>query len=104
MERKALIWQGDETGAKFVEEEIPAELATTAEKWRSKLVEQICETDDTLINKFLAGEEPTVAELKTALRKAVIAYKLVPVYAGASLRNKGVQPMLDAIVEYLPSP
>ncbi len=104
LERKALIWQGDETGAKFVEEEIPAELATTAEKWRSKLVEQICETDDTLINKFLAGEEPTVAELKTALRKAVIAYKLVPVYAGASLRNKGVQPMLDAIVEYLPSP
>jgi elongation factor G len=104
LERKALIWHGDETGAKYTEEEIPSELVETAEKWRSKLVEQICETDDTLINKFLGGEEPSIAELKVALRKAVIAYKLVPVYSGASLRNKGVQPMLDAIVEYLPSP
>jgi elongation factor G len=104
LERKALIWQGDETGTKFTEEEVPAELKEKVEKWRAKLIEQICETDDALIEKFLAGEEPSVKELKTALRKAVISYKLVPVYAGASLRNKGVQPVLDAIVEYLPSP
>src|SRR3990170_4519651 len=104
LERQALIWQGDETGAKFTVEEAPQAMKETVEKWRAKLIEQICETDDQLIEKFLAGEEPTIAELKAALRRAVIAYKLVPVYAGASLRNKGVQPMLDAIVEYLPSP
>lgn len=104
LERKALIWHGDETGAKYTEEEVPEEMKEVVETWRAKLVEQICETDDDLLNKFLGGEEPTVAELKVALRKAVIAYKLVPVYCGASLRNKGVQPMLDAIVEYLPSP
>ena len=100
LERKALIWHGDETGAKYTEEEIPADMTEVVEKWRAKLLEQICETDDELLARFLNGEEPTVAELKAALRKAVIAYKLVPVYAGASLRNKGVQPMLDAIVEY----
>lgn len=104
LEKKALVWKGDETGAEYEEDAIPAEMAQTVEKWRAKLIEQICETDDALLEKFLAGEEPTIKELKTALRKAVIAYKLVPVYAGASLRNKGVQPMLDAIVEYLPSP
>ncbi|KKS33278.1 MAG: Elongation factor G [Candidatus Amesbacteria bacterium GW2011_GWA2_42_12] len=104
LERKALIWQGDETGAKFTEEEVPADMKEVVEKWRAKLVEQISETDDELLTKFLNGEEPTIKELKVALRKAVIAYKLVPVYSGASLRNKGVQPLLDAIVEYLPSP
>jgi len=104
LERKALIWQGDETGAKFTTEEVPADMKAVVEKWRSKLIEQISETDDDLIEKFLAGEEPTIAELKKALRKAVIAYKLVPIYAGASLRNKGVQPLLDAVIEYLPSP
>jgi elongation factor G len=104
LERQALIWQGDETGAKFTHEEVPAEMKEVVEKWRAKLIEQISETDDALINKFLAGEEPSIEELKKALRKAVIDYKLVPVYAGASLRNKGVQPLLDAIVEYLPSP
>jgi elongation factor G len=104
LERKAIIWHGDETGAKFTEEEVPTEMKDVVETWRAKLVEQICETDDELLTKFLNGQEPTVVELKLALRKAVIAYKLVPVYAGASLRNKGVQPLLDAIVEYLPSP
>jgi len=104
LERKALIWQGDETGAKFTTEEVPADMKEVVEKWRAKLIEQICETDDALIEKFLAGVEPTIVELKKALRRAVIEYKLVPVYAGASLRNKGVQPLLDAVVEYLPSP
>jgi elongation factor G len=104
LERKALVWPGDETGAKFEEVEIPADMKEKVEKWRAKLIEQICETDDELLTKFLNGEEPSIKEMKVALRKAVIAYKLVPVYSGASLRNKGVQPMLDAIVEYLPSP
>jgi elongation factor G len=104
LERKALVWQGDETGAKFTEEEVPADMKEKVEKWRAKLIEQICETDDKLLEQFLGGEEPEIKELKAALRRAVIAYKLVPIYAGASLRNKGVQPVLDAIVEYLPSP
>ncbi len=104
LERKAIIWHGDETGAKFTEEDVPAEMKDVVETWRTKLIEQISETDDALLTKFLNGEEPSIAELKIALRKAVIAYKLVPVYAGASLRNKGVQPLLDAVVDYLPSP
>jgi len=104
LERKALIWQGDETGANYIEIEIPPEIKEKVETWRAKLIEQICETDDALLEKFLGGEEPSIKELKAGMRKAVIDYKLVPVYCGASLRNKGVQPMLDAIVEYLPSP
>jgi len=74
------------------------------EEYRSKLIEKIAETDDALLEKYLGGEEPTVEELRKALRAAVIAYKLVPIYAGTSLRNKGVQPLLDAVVDYLPSP
>jgi elongation factor G len=68
------------------------------------LVEQICETDDALLEKFFSGEEPTVDELKAALRRATIGYKLVPIFCGSSLRNTGVQVLLDAVVEYLPSP
>lgn len=101
---KALVWQGDETGAKFVEEEIPADMKDEVESDREKLVEEISGTDDALMEKYLGGEEISVEELKSALRKAVIANKIVPVLAGSSLRNKGVQPMLDAVVEYLPSP
>ncbi len=103
--RKAMIWGSDELGAKYeVTDEIPQELKDQVEKSRSKLIELICETDDSLLEKYLNGTEPTLEELKTALRKATIAYKLVPVYCGTSLRNKGVQPLLDAIVDYLPSP
>ncbi len=69
-----------------------------------KLIEKIAETDDALTDKYLHGHEITNEELKTALRRAVIAYKLVPIFAGSSLRNKGVQPLLDAVVDYLPSP
>jgi len=102
--RKAFIWHSDDLGASFDTVEIPEELKTEVEEKRHKLIERIAETDDALIEKFLNGEEPTVEELKAALRRAVIAYKLVPVYAGTSLRNKGVQPLLDAVVDYLPSP
>ncbi len=102
--RKAMIWHSDDLGASFDEVEIPEELKAEVEEKRHNLIERIAETDDMLIEKFLNGEEPTVEELKAALRRAVIAYKLVPVYAGTSLRNKGVQPLLDAVVDYLPSP
>ena len=102
--RKAYVWGSDDLGATFDEIAIPADLTHEVEISRHALVERISETDDALIEKFLSGTEPTVEELKAALRRAVIAYKLVPIYAGSSLRNKGVQPLLDAVVDYLPSP
>ena len=113
---KAIVWTGDpsaslvqkdstsDTGAKFEEVEIPADMADQVKEAREKLVEEISGTDDVLMEKYLGGKEITVAELKQALRRAVIANKIVPVMAGSSLRNKGVQPMLDGVVEYLPSP
>ncbi len=103
--RQSFIWGSDELGAKYeVKDEVPEDMKAQVEEYRSKLIEKIAETDDTLLEKYLSGEEPTVEELRKALRAAVIAYKLVPMYAGTSLRNKGVQPLLDAIVDYLPSP
>jgi len=105
LERQSIVWQGDETGAKYVvSSDIPADMKDEVEKHRAKLVEVISETDDTLIEKFLNGEEPSLPELKAALRKATIGNILVPMYPGSSLRNKGVQPVLDAIVDFLPSP
>ncbi len=102
--KKAIIWEGDQTGANLTEVDIPADMKDEVEKYREKLVEEIAGTDDGLMEKYLGGQEISVEELKIALRKAVIDNKIVPVLAGSSLRNKGVQPMLDAVVEYLPSP
>ncbi len=103
--RKAIRWGGDELGAKYeVNDDIPEEMKVAVDEYRHKLIEKISETDDALLDKYLNGTEPSVEELRAALRRAVIAYKLVPIYAGTSLRNKGVQPLLDAVVEYLPSP
>ena len=102
---KAKIWDQDPQGIKYtVTDEIPADLKEKVAKYRSKMVEQIAENDDQMLNKYLNGEEITVEELKATLRKATIAYKIVPVYCGTSLRNKAVQPVLDAIVDFLPSP
>lgn len=101
---KAYIWLGDQTGAKFEEQPIPADMLEEVKKHREKLVEEIAATDEVLMEKFLNGEELSIDELKAALRKAVIKKLIVPVMAGSSLRNKGVQPMLDAVMEYLPSP
>ncbi|MEI6650209.1 MAG: elongation factor G [Candidatus Moraniibacteriota bacterium] len=91
-------------GEIVIEGEIPAELVEKAKTWREKLVEKVAETDDTLTEKFLGGEEISVAELKAAIRRGVIATKLIPVFTGTALRNKGVQLVLDAVVDYLPSP
>ncbi|RJR16274.1 elongation factor G [Candidatus Microgenomates bacterium] len=103
--RKAFVWGSDELGAKFdILDEIPEDLKEEVEKSRSELIERIAETDDQLLEKYLNGEELTLEEIKAALRRATIAYKLVPIYCGTSLRNKGVQPLLDAVVDYLPSP
>ncbi|MCR4324585.1 MAG: elongation factor G [Candidatus Curtissbacteria bacterium] len=103
--QKAYTWdEGDKSGMKFTEVPIPDSEKENVEKYRHELIEKIAEGDDTLLEKYLAGEELSVEELKKVLRKAVIDYKIVPVLAGSSLRNKGVQPLLDAVVEYLPSP
>ncbi len=103
MTMKAYTFDG-EMGEKVIEGEIPAEYADKAKEWREKMVEKISETDDALTEKYLNGEEISVAELKAALRKATIAVKLHPVMTGTALRNKGVQLVLDAVVDYLPSP
>jgi elongation factor G len=105
MEMKAYVWGGEDLGAKFdVTDEIPADMKAQVEEYRHKLIEKIAETDDSLTEKYLNGDKITNEELKAALRRAVIAYKLVPIFAGSSLRNKGVQPLLDAVIDYLPSP
>ena len=106
IEMKAKYWgEKDKQGIEFTESsEIPEDLKKKVIEQRAKLVEKIAETDDQLLDKYLNGKEITVSELKATLRKAVIAYKLIPVYCGTSLRNKAVQPVLDAVVDYLPSP
>ena len=100
---KAYTFSG-EMGIDVIEGEIPAELLDKAKEWREKMVEKVSETDDTLTEKFLNGEEISQEELKVAIRRATIATKLVPVFTGTALRNKGVQLVLDAVVDYLPSP
>lgn len=104
MDMKAYIWGSDELGAEFEATDIPEDMLEEVEKYRHKMIEKIAETDDVLLEKYLNGETPTTEELKKALRAAVIQYKLVPIFAGSSLRNKGVQPLLDAVIDYLPSP
>lgn len=105
LSKKSLVWGSDELGATFdISDEIPADMKDQVEEYRSKLIEQIAETDDALLEQYLEGKEPSLEDLKKALRNAVIAYKLVPIYAGSSLKNKGVQPLLDAVIDYLPSP
>ena len=105
LNKKSIVWSGEELGAKFtVSDGIPSDMKDEVEKYRNKLIEKIAETDDKLLEKYLNNQEISVEELKTALRAAVISYKLVPIFAGSSLRNKGVQPLLDAVVDYLPSP
>ncbi|MFI9450961.1 MULTISPECIES: elongation factor G [unclassified Amycolatopsis] len=102
---KALTWRGEvQKGEDYAVEEIPAELADKAAEYREKLVEAIAETDDSLMEKFLEGEEPTEAELKAGIRKLTVNREAYPVLTGSAFKNKGVQPMLDAVIDYLPSP
>jgi elongation factor G len=106
LEEKAIYWddETDKTGEKFRVVEIPAELKDKAKELRDKLTEQVAEKVDSLADKFLSGEPITTEELRQGLRQATITGKLVPVYSGSSLRNKGVQPVLDGVVDFLPSP
>jgi elongation factor G len=101
--QRAIIWE-DDLGREPVDMEIPVDLCSNVAAWRAVLVEKIAETDDELTLKYLEGEEISLDELKIALRRAVIAGKINPMFCGSSLRNKGVQPVLDAVIDYLPSP
>ena len=103
MTMKAEIYY-DEMGKEYGEEEIPADMLDKAEEYRAKMVEAIAETDEELMEKFLMDEEISVEELKKALRKATINNEIVPMLCGTSYRNKGVQLLLDAIIEYMPAP
>ncbi len=100
---KAIVWD-DTLGTEAIESDVPTDLMAYAKEMRSRLVEQIAETEDMLTLRYLEGDEIAEGELKAALRKATISGKITPVYCGSSLRNKGVQPLLDGVVDYLPSP
>jgi elongation factor G len=105
VQMKALTYRGDtEMGAKYEIEEIPADLKEKADHYRTILLETVAETDEALMEKYFAGEELTIAEIKGAIRKLTVSSTLYPILCGSAFKNKGVQPMLDAVIDYLPSP
>jgi elongation factor G len=104
IEMKSIIWQDDTIGAEYITGEIPPELQKKAEAFHTALVETVAENDDEMLHKFLEGETISAAELRASLRKSTIALKVFPVVVGTAFKNKGVQPLLDAVVDYLPSP
>jgi elongation factor G len=101
---RALLWTTEGKGDKYDVVDIPADHADAAREWRDKLLETVAENDDEMMELYLAGEEPTVEQLVAAIRRATLSSSLVAVLCGTAFKNKGVQPMLDAIVDYLPSP
>lgn len=100
----AYVWEDDKVPANYVEKEIPSELREKAEEYRSKMIEAVCETDDSLLEKFFGGEELSENEIKEGLKNGCLSLKLVPMLCGTAFKNKGVQPLLDAVVDYLPAP
>ena len=103
LEMKALKFEGD-FGQIVEKEEIPKDMLSEAKKWRDKMVEKIVTENEDLLEKYLSGEEISNDKLKNTLRESVLKYKLIPVFCGSALKNKGIQPLLDAVCEYLPSP
>ncbi|MGV0604013.1 elongation factor G [Mycobacterium lehmannii] len=105
VEMRAKVWRGETAlGEKYEVEDIPADLAEKAEEYRTKLLEAVAETDEELLDKYVGGEEISVDEIKAAIRKLTVNSELYPVLCGSAFKNKGVQPMLDAVIDYLPSP
>lgn len=104
VENRAIIWLEESLGAKFEYREIPADLAEKAAKYRSDLIEMAVEQDDDLMEAYLEGTEPTTEQLKALIRKGTLNSSFVPVLCGSAFKNKGVQPLLDAVIDYLPSP
>jgi elongation factor G len=101
---KAILWKDESLGAEFYETDIPADLADQAAEYRAKLVELAVEQDDEALEAYLGGAEPDIETLKKCIRKGTIASKFVPVLCGSAFKNKGVQPLLDAVIDFLPSP
>jgi elongation factor G len=104
LKMKAIVWKDESLGAEFFETDIPADLQAKSAEWRTKMIETAVEMDDEAMEAYLAGDEPSIETLKACIRKGTIALKFVPVVCGAAFKNKGVQPMLDAVVDFLPSP
>jgi elongation factor G len=104
LENKAYVWTKDGMGDDYQTKNVPADMIEDVKRFRTEVIEKIVEFDDVLFEKYLGGEEVTVPELKKALRQATLALKAFPVLCGASFKNKGVQPLLDAVLDYLPSP
>jgi elongation factor G len=104
VEMKAILWHDEAMGSQYDIEPIPANLLKKAEAFRTQMIEIIAETDDVLLEKFLEGELPTIPELKAGIRQATIDMKIFPVICGTAFKNKGIQTLLDAVVDYLPSP
>ncbi|GAA2526358.1 elongation factor G [Rarobacter incanus] len=105
IQQKALVWRGEtKLGEHYEVEEIPADLAEKAEQYRAELIEAVAEADEELLEKYLGGEELTIDEINSGIRKLTIAGDAFPVLCGSAFKNKGVQPMLDAVIAYLPSP
>ena len=101
---KAIVWEEETLGAKYHYEEIPDDLRDLAEEWREKMLEALADVDEEIMMKYLEGEEITEEEIKRVLREGTIGLKFFPMLCGAAFKNKGVQPLLDAVVDYLPSP
>ena len=101
---KAIVWEEETLGAKFSYQEIPEDLKSDSEKYREMMIETVVELDDSIMEKYLDGTIPSEEQLKSLIRKGTISSKFVPVLCGSAFKNKGVQPMLDAVIDYLPSP
>ena len=101
---KAYVWNDEKKPTDYVEEEIPAELKDKAEEYRAKLIEAVSETDDSLMEKFFAGEELTEEEIKKGIKAGCLRMTITPMLCGTAFKNKGIQPLLDAVVDYLPAP
>ncbi|ARQ99452.1 MULTISPECIES: elongation factor G [Campylobacter] len=101
---KALVWEDDTKPTDFVVKDIPADLVEKAEEYRNKMIEAVAETDDALMEKFFGGEELTIEEIKKGIKAGCLSMSIIPMVCGTSFKNKGVQPLLDAVVDYLPAP
>ena len=104
LKQKSIIWHSEDLGATFEEKDVPADMQELTAKYHQELVEMAVEMDDAAMEAYLEGQEPDIETLKKCIRKGTIAQKFVPVLCGSAFKNKGVQPLLDAVVDYLPSP
>src|SRR5207302_9130881 len=104
LDMKAHVWDETSRGGEWQTRDIPAELQADAEKWRHQLVDVVCQHDEVVLEKYVSEEEITGADLRRARRNGTITNDFVPILCGTAFKNKGVQPLLDAVVDYLPSP